>query len=255
MGLHLLLVLSLCLCYKAVGEGITNVKPIQQRYDREFDCVDIYKQPAFDHPLLKNHKIQAPLDPSYFGKMAPSFSGNVLNNYDTKIGKFSKIGLQDEGCPPGMFATYHTKSNNRINHGARAIISLENPSVEMGQYSMAQIWVQKGQFNGLESIQAGWAVDPVLYGDSRTRITTYWTVDNFGKTGCFNSECPGFVQVHPRLHPGSPFANISVFQGQQFVTDILIAQWVKGELDDGAQFAVAMLDDGGLIVHGGLGCV
>ena len=93
----------------------------------------------------------------------------------------------------------------------------------------------------------------MLYGDSRTRITTYWTVrtksfsflpvvfvstfmnisllsltcfqvDNFGKTGCFNSVCPGFVQVHPRLHPGSPFANISVFQGQQFVTDILIAQ-------------------------------
>jgi hypothetical protein len=24
----------------------------------DFDCVDIYKQPAFDHPLLKNHKIQ-----------------------------------------------------------------------------------------------------------------------------------------------------------------------------------------------------
>lgn len=23
------------------------------------DCVDINKQPAFDHPLLKNHKIQA----------------------------------------------------------------------------------------------------------------------------------------------------------------------------------------------------
>ena len=22
------------------------------------DCVDIYKQPAFDHPLLKNHTIQ-----------------------------------------------------------------------------------------------------------------------------------------------------------------------------------------------------
>ncbi|XP_075640184.1 protein neprosin-like [Castanea sativa] len=190
--------------------------------------------------------------------MAPSFSGNVLNNYDTKIGKFSKIGLQDEGCPPGMvpimkiksnrlrneyshskyhsknftddnpsqqYATYHTKSKNRINHGARAIFSLDNPSVEMGQYSMAQIWVQNGQFNGLESIQVGWAVDPVLYGgDTRTRITTFWTVDNFGNTGCFNTECPGFVQVHPRLHPGSLVANVSVFQGQQFVADILIAQ-------------------------------
>ena len=29
MGLYLLLVLSPCLCYKAVGEGTTNVKPIQ----------------------------------------------------------------------------------------------------------------------------------------------------------------------------------------------------------------------------------
>lgn len=23
-----------------------------------FDCVDIYKQPAFSHPLLKDHKLQ-----------------------------------------------------------------------------------------------------------------------------------------------------------------------------------------------------
>ena len=29
MGLYLLLVLSTCLCYKVVGEGTTNVKPIQ----------------------------------------------------------------------------------------------------------------------------------------------------------------------------------------------------------------------------------
>ena len=35
----------------------------------------------------------------------------------------------------------------------------------------------------------------------------------------------------------------------------LFDQWVKGELDDGAQSAVAMLDGGGLIVDGGLGCV
>ena len=29
MGLYLLLVLSLCSCYKAIGEETTNVKPIQ----------------------------------------------------------------------------------------------------------------------------------------------------------------------------------------------------------------------------------
>ena len=47
--------------------------------------------------------------------MAPSFSGNVLNNYDTKIGKFSKIGLQDEGCPPGMVPIMKIKSSHLRN--------------------------------------------------------------------------------------------------------------------------------------------
>ncbi|KAK4557441.1 hypothetical protein RGQ29_007267 [Quercus rubra] len=193
MGLYLLLVLSLCSCYKAIGEETTNVKPIQQRDDREFDCVDIYKQPAFDHPLLKNHKIQ----------MSPSFSGNVLNNYyDTKIGKFSKIGLQDEDCPPGMVPIMKIKSRHLRN-----------------EYSHSR-YNSKNFTNDNPSQQ----VDPALYGDSHTRLTTYWTVDNFGNTGCFNSVCPGFVQVHPRLHPGLAFSNTSVFGGQQFITDISIAQ-------------------------------
>lgn len=30
----------------------------QDSYGVVFDCVDIYRQPAFDHPLLKNHKLQ-----------------------------------------------------------------------------------------------------------------------------------------------------------------------------------------------------
>ncbi|CAL9757938.1 unnamed protein product, partial [Musa acuminata subsp. burmannicoides] len=36
-----------------------------------FDCVDMFKQPAFDHPLLRNHKIQ--MRPTAFpeGKDAP----------------------------------------------------------------------------------------------------------------------------------------------------------------------------------------
>lgn len=31
---------------------------LQTKYGDTIDCVDIYKQPAFDHPLLKDHKIQ-----------------------------------------------------------------------------------------------------------------------------------------------------------------------------------------------------
>ncbi|RZS21672.1 hypothetical protein BHM03_00054383 [Ensete ventricosum] len=34
------------------------VKSFQDKYGITYDCVDIYKQPAFDHPLLKNHTLQ-----------------------------------------------------------------------------------------------------------------------------------------------------------------------------------------------------
>lgn len=31
---------------------------LQTKYGYIVDCIDIYKQPAFDHPLLKDHKLQ-----------------------------------------------------------------------------------------------------------------------------------------------------------------------------------------------------
>ncbi|WJZ82238.1 hypothetical protein VitviT2T_002012 [Vitis vinifera] len=31
------------------------VKTIKTKHGDIYDCVDFYKQPAFDHPLLKNH--------------------------------------------------------------------------------------------------------------------------------------------------------------------------------------------------------
>ncbi|XP_039123920.1 uncharacterized protein LOC120260500 [Dioscorea cayenensis subsp. rotundata] len=37
------------------------VKSIKSEDGDIIDCVNIYKQPAFDHPLLKNHKIKVRL--------------------------------------------------------------------------------------------------------------------------------------------------------------------------------------------------
>jgi hypothetical protein len=31
---------------------------IQHHVNNDFECVDIYKQPTLQHPLLKDHKIQ-----------------------------------------------------------------------------------------------------------------------------------------------------------------------------------------------------
>ncbi|XP_026452291.1 uncharacterized protein LOC113352719 [Papaver somniferum] len=34
------------------------IKIILSAWGDTYDCIDVYKQPALDHPLLKNHKIQ-----------------------------------------------------------------------------------------------------------------------------------------------------------------------------------------------------
>ncbi|WMV26411.1 hypothetical protein MTR67_019796 [Solanum verrucosum] len=39
-------------------------------------------------------------------------------------------------------------------------------------------------------------VHPKLYGDGRTRLYTRWTADVHQKTGCYNTICPGFVQIY-----------------------------------------------------------
>ena len=31
---------------------------LQTEYGEMYDCVDVYKQPALDHPLLKDHVVQ-----------------------------------------------------------------------------------------------------------------------------------------------------------------------------------------------------
>ncbi|XP_059441780.1 protein neprosin-like [Corylus avellana] len=206
----------------------------------EVDCVDMYKQPAFDHHLLKNHKIQ----------MNPSFSTRRKTNED-----FLKSQLVGFRCPQGMVPirrpktglksfskshggslhTFATKlpgeysvgietTEDATYHGAKAVITINNPRVEVGQYSKAQIWVRHGPDAETNSIEVGWAVHPKLYGDNRTRLTAYWTADGFQKTGCYNTECPGFVQVHNEYHLGGYFANISVFDGPQYGFKMTIIQ-------------------------------
>ncbi|KAJ4831304.1 hypothetical protein Tsubulata_039663 [Turnera subulata] len=207
--------------------------------DDSFYCVDIYKQPALDHPRLKNHKIET--NPNFLVK--PKFNNNAPLNFE-----FAKLQTSNIPCPKGTvpiqkpkgseirplsashpgqnFATLDSVTKLRPTRpgvllGAHGKINLANPSgVGKGQYSAAQIWVQSGIDQNLNVVQAGWGVSPDLYGDSATRLTAQWTADGYKSTGCFNTQCNGFVQVDPNLHLGLPFSNVSVAGGQQFLVDV-----------------------------------
>ncbi|KAK9275066.1 hypothetical protein L1049_022324 [Liquidambar formosana] len=268
-SMALVLFVVLCLsglsCYEVGGRSISRpegmrrqtmslhkpaAKKILSTGAYTVECVDINKQPAFDHPLLKNHKIQ----------MKASFSSKGMKNEAPTTGKLSEFLLPGEGCPlgtvpiqrtpldgqsnakslqklgpgninplsdkhPGQhFATLSTGVTNVKYHGAQAVINVPNPTVKLHQVSMAQIWVQSGPQAELNSIQVGWAINPRLYNDTLTHFTAYWTADAFQKTGCYNLLCPGFVQSHRQIILGMPYDRTSVIGKAQYITNLKLLQ-------------------------------
>ncbi|KAL0720837.1 hypothetical protein Bca4012_035436 [Brassica carinata] len=189
----------------------------------EFDCVDIYKQPAFQHPSLKHHKIPE--------KFTSNKSFNRKNKHKTN----------DKSCPKGTVAILRQRSEteslhlNTVDHfghhfavmdtfpdgsiyrGAQADISVHNLTLQNNQYSKSQIWLESGPPGELNSVQVGWAVHPRLYGDSATRLTVYWTGDGYKKTGCYNTDCPGFIIITRKPSIGSIFKQSSVYGGDKTV--------------------------------------
>ncbi|XP_058201407.1 protein neprosin-like [Rhododendron vialii] len=218
------------------------VKTIQTDYGDIIDCVDFYKQPAFDHPLLKNHTFHYQMKPI-------SINRGTRYHASPKFTKPASVKLKGGGCPVGTVPIrrltkedlirervasritpleYHTPgAHNAVIRtradskkkffGAGAIISLHNPHVDGRQYSAAKVKIQ----NGPDSIEAGWRVDPSLYGDTRTR---FFIRLDAGQSHCFNTRCPGFVIVKSDEPLESVFYNVSVPGGQRFIMQTYIAR-------------------------------
>ncbi|KAL5710643.1 hypothetical protein ACHQM5_021182 [Ranunculus cassubicifolius] len=224
------------------------VTSIQTEHGDIYDCVDIYKQPAFDHPLLKNHTIQ--MTPTLYPK------GIMKNNSKNGV---ASSGLKDGGCPRGtvpikraqiqdiLFANSLKKLKRKANslkggasggfthsyatlktrygayYGARAVMNVWQPSVQGKEaFSLSQIWVTSGPYADVNTIEVGWIVYPTLFGP-QTRLFVFWTVDGYRNTGCYNLFCPGFVQVNPRIPVDVPL-QVSTYNDQQYEITLEVVQ-------------------------------
>lgn len=97
--------------------------------------------------------------------------------------------------------------------GTQGRLSIWQPHVQDQDFSLAQVWVSSIDTNGkLHSLEAGWQVYRGLYSDSRPRLFVYWTADLYITTGCYNLQCPGFIQVSNKWLLGGSFAHISTFE-------------------------------------------
>ncbi|KAM4121521.1 hypothetical protein ACJW30_01G011000 [Castanea mollissima] len=214
------------------------VKSIKSEDGDIIDCVDIYKQPAFDHPALKNHKIE----------MRPSISfpsdTTITAKNESSQRVLSQIWHKSGSCPKGTIPIRRitrqellraasiehfgregprssfvaNTTNNRSSPitsylitlgysyiGARGYINVWNPRVQSpDEYTTAQIWLKSGPGDSFESIEAG------------------WMLDSYQKTGCINLLCSGFVQTSQGIGLGSAIQPTSQSRGDQYEIDIQI---------------------------------
>ncbi|KAK0571332.1 hypothetical protein LWI29_014307 [Acer saccharum] len=248
------------------------VKSIKSEDGDIIDCVDINKQPASDHPALRNHKIQ----------MMPSFdqpTEKIDTRNESSQPVIQQIWQKSGSCPEGTvpirrirkqdllraasLEQFGTKSPNipsaasnktdlintisppSINNtklqiassinrssailvtvgynyiGAQGDINVWNPTVDLpDDYTTGQIWLKAGPGDNFESVEAGWVVNPKLYGDHATRLFAYWTKDAYKTTGCFDITCAGFVQTNPKLALGVGLDLLSSSGGPQYYIPI-----------------------------------
>ncbi|KAI3899125.1 hypothetical protein MKW92_019004 [Papaver armeniacum] len=197
-----------------------SIKALHAPWGDIYDCVEFHKQPAFDHPLLKNHKIPVG------DETASAKRHNAL------------MGLGD-GCPKGTVPIRRTTKEDLIRakslsalsasnapgdqhrggvtlqvvgetfYGASGTVSAWNPQVNPDQFSSAELALKGGPQEKTSAIKFGWIVSPQLYGNNKTRTFAYWTGDGGHDTGCYNTRCRGFVQVDRRHPPDMTFAKES----------------------------------------------
>ncbi|XP_010467932.1 PREDICTED: uncharacterized protein LOC104747921 [Camelina sativa] len=225
------------------------VKSFHTKHGYILDCIDIQKQLAFDHPLLKNHSIQ--LKPTSIPRWTRD------NNTSQKSSSLPFRQEDDRRCPLGTVIIKRTtledlreihllkplgfkypKDKNLLdmtgrhfaiaeyykeNHGAMGNINIWDPPVKPDQFSLASISIENGLRDSLQSISAGWMVSPKL-NQNHSGLFAYWTADGDNKTGCYNTVCPGFVQVSSKFALGTLAKPVSTYDGEQYILQVIIFQ-------------------------------
>ncbi|MCH80881.1 hypothetical protein A2U01_0001657, partial [Trifolium medium] len=163
----------LCLVTSSIGHTVNKspIKSIQTELGSIIDCVDINKQPAFDHPLLKNHTLQT--KPS-FEVDSPTNSIYALENVSCPEGTvpIPRTTKDDLNRDKSLFNKYNLTQNSIRRFDAKVFLipkggpyygvsgttSVYHPKVFLGQDSSSHLYVE----NGANAIVVGWH-DPVSH--------------------------------------------------------------------------------------------
>ena len=139
-----------------------------------------------------------------------------LVQYKTLRDFFSKDLNGGGGLPPipkpeggASDHKYAVGYQNVTNFGGNSWLNLWNPSITGGTMSLSQQWYDAGTDKNTQTLEGGWQVLPQKYNTSNAVLFIYWTADNYDKTGCYNLDCPAFIQINNHWYLGGPWTNYS----------------------------------------------
>ncbi|XP_010536287.1 PREDICTED: uncharacterized protein LOC104811325 [Tarenaya hassleriana] len=108
---------------------------------------------------------------------------------------------------------------------SEAWMTVWKPFVEQDdEISASQMWISSmnEEERAVNAMEAGWQVNPALYGDENTRLFIYWTGDGYDKTGCYDLKCESFVQTSSKTAVGAAFNHYSTPRGPEYKCIFLI---------------------------------
>jgi hypothetical protein len=130
-------------------------------------------------------------------------------------GQFRKRGA---GTVPEVHK-YAFADQDVSSFGGSSFLNVWNPAVPKvtrNDFSLSQHWYVAFPGGITQTVEVGWQHYPWKYG-ARTKSVNFifWTSDNYKKTGCYNLDCAGFVQINPSIALGSEFDQYSKAGGNQ----------------------------------------
>ncbi|MCL7036721.1 hypothetical protein MKW94_000438 [Papaver nudicaule] len=226
------------------------------------DCIDESKQPAFDHPLLKNHKIQKP-------GYSPKDAIHQTNSSSSATQSRKMVNLRRANCPEGTVPIRRTSKDDLIRVKAsmesyKPLISIvrpdgtpveeppgrhvaalhsrpeTDPSLHMEFHGIkAMLMVENLSLGTNNQFSASLLWIESGPPDNASAIQAGWLVsptlfgDNkthiFGfwaasGSGCYNIGCAGFVQTNQDYYVGQVVEPASQYDGAQYAMGAYVHQ-------------------------------
>ncbi|KAJ1414655.1 hypothetical protein SESBI_18593 [Sesbania bispinosa] len=215
------------------------------------DCVHKRKQPALDHPLLKNHKIQkvptempkgmklnVQRDDGIKGVMSGG-AWQMWHQNGTRCPKGtvpirrSRVhdvlrakSLYDFGKKQRRFSSLSRRSDAPdvvSGNGHEHAIAYTGSSEEVyGAKATINVWEPSIQVVNEFSLSQIWILSGSFDGSDLNSIEAGWQSDSYQATGCYNLLCAGFIQTNSRIAIGAAISPISSYDANQYDITILI---------------------------------